>query len=152
MEPTILIAEDDMVSRIALRRRLEGWGYPVVAVADGQAAWDLLDSEKAPPIAILDWTMPGLSGSEVLAQLRPLIPDEMYLPILVVTADFRAESMRQAFAGGVIPAARISFPAAIVPPNVSMLPFARTSRPAVMMAASMLFPAIMSWPAAMDAL
>src|SRR5262245_31125158 len=60
MEPTILIAEDDMVSRIALRRRLEGWGYPVVAVADGNAAWGLLQGEKAPPIAILDWTMPEM--------------------------------------------------------------------------------------------
>jgi two-component system, cell cycle response regulator len=70
MQPTILIAEDDPVSRLMLSRRLEGWGHRVSAVADGAAAWEVLAGEDAPPIAILDWMMPGLDGLEVCRRLR----------------------------------------------------------------------------------
>lgn len=74
----ILIAEDDFASRILLEAVLVKWGYEVIAATDGQQAWELLKAETAPPIAILDWMMPKVSGLELCqlarAQTRELVP------------------------------------------------------------------------------
>lgn len=84
MEPTILIAEDDTISRIALQRRLEGWGYRVVAVTDGEAAWELLQSGRGPSIAILDWVMPRLDGLGVCRRLR-LNQNDLYTYVILLS-------------------------------------------------------------------
>jgi phosphoserine phosphatase RsbU/P len=66
----ILVAEDDPVSRTLLTRSLQQWGHEVESVADGMDAYGRLLDPKAPPIAILDWTMPGLEGPEICRQVR----------------------------------------------------------------------------------
>jgi putative two-component system response regulator len=68
----ILIADDNHFYRCALRATLADWGYEVTAVSDGRAAWDVLQAETAPKLAILDWMMPGLDGLEVCRRLRAL--------------------------------------------------------------------------------
>jgi sigma-B regulation protein RsbU (phosphoserine phosphatase) len=68
----ILIAGDDPVSRIILNRTLQSWGHEVVVVTDGAMAWEILQGEYAPPLAILDWMMPGLDGVEVCRRVRAL--------------------------------------------------------------------------------
>ena len=66
----ILIAEDDSVSRLLLQRVLTSWGYEVVAVGDGTAAWEALQGEDAPRLAILDWLMPGIDGVEICTRVK----------------------------------------------------------------------------------
>ena len=66
----ILIAEDDMISRSLLETTLVRWGYEVVVTCDGTAAWEVLQSADAPPLAILDWMMPGMDGIEVCRRVR----------------------------------------------------------------------------------
>ena len=66
----ILIAEDDVISRKMLESILSKWGYEVLAVSSGSEAWDILNSESAPQIAILDWMMPGMTGVEVCSKVR----------------------------------------------------------------------------------
>jgi len=66
----VLIAEDDFASRILLQAILEKWGYEVVVADDGAAAWRILDADNAPPIAVLDWMMPHLSGIDLCARIR----------------------------------------------------------------------------------
>jgi diguanylate cyclase (GGDEF)-like protein len=66
----ILMAEDDVISRKMLESILSKWGYEVLAVGSGSEAWDILNSESAPQIAILDWMMPGLNGVEVCSKVR----------------------------------------------------------------------------------
>ena len=66
----ILIAEDDLSSRKTLESVLSKWGYEVLAVGSGSEAWDILNSESAPQIAILDWMMPGMEGVEVCRKVR----------------------------------------------------------------------------------
>ena len=58
----ILIAEDDPVSRRLLEAKLVTWGYDVVVTCDGNEAWEVLRTEDAPRLAILDWMMPGIDG------------------------------------------------------------------------------------------
>ena len=65
----VLIAEDDLVTRHALVRTLEGWGHQVVACADGDEAWKAFQA-KTPPILILDWVMPGMDGLDVCRAVR----------------------------------------------------------------------------------
>src|SRR5262249_4679431 len=66
----ILIAEADSTSRRVLEATLKRTGYDVVAACDGQAAWDVLQSQEAPRLAILDWTIPGMNGPEVCRAVR----------------------------------------------------------------------------------
>jgi len=66
----ILIAEDDLISRRVLEATLVKWEYQVVTVCDGLQAWEALQREDTPPLAILDWMMPGMDGIEVCQRLR----------------------------------------------------------------------------------
>jgi len=66
----VLIAEDDPVSRRLLESTLRQWDFQPVAVADGQAAWDVLRRPGAPGLVILDWNMPKMDGVEVCRRLR----------------------------------------------------------------------------------
>jgi DNA-binding response OmpR family regulator len=66
----ILIAEDDAVSRRVLEAALTRRGFEVAIACDGAQAWEMLQSNDAAPIAILDWMMPHLDGLQVCQQLR----------------------------------------------------------------------------------
>ncbi len=66
----ILIAEDEPVSRRRLETTLVNWGHNVVVCSDGSEAWQALQCEDAPPLAILDWMMPGMDGPEICRRAR----------------------------------------------------------------------------------
>ena len=66
----ILVADDDAVCRHVLELVLRDFGYDVVLCADGDEAWRALQQPAAPPIAILDWLMPGLNGDEICRRVR----------------------------------------------------------------------------------
>jgi phosphoserine phosphatase RsbU/P len=66
----ILIAEDDSVSCKVLATRLQKWGYAPVITRDGYEAMVAMRAADAPPIAVLDWMMPGMDGIEVCRRLR----------------------------------------------------------------------------------
>ena len=61
----ILLAEDNEVTRKVVEKHLVRWGYEVIALEDGNAAWECLQQPDAPHLLLLDWMMPGLSGIEV---------------------------------------------------------------------------------------
>ena len=86
----VLIAEDDPISRRLLEATLERWGYEVVVTADGAEAWQALQRPDPPPLAILDWMMPGLDGVEVCRRVRGAgSPTPPYL--ILLTAKGRRE-------------------------------------------------------------
>ncbi|NUM53957.1 MAG: diguanylate cyclase [Candidatus Hydrogenedentes bacterium] len=66
----ILIAEDDAVSRRILEAYLRKWGHDVVVAKDGAEAWECLQREDAPRLALLDWMMPAIDGVEVCKRVR----------------------------------------------------------------------------------
>jgi sigma-B regulation protein RsbU (phosphoserine phosphatase) len=66
----ILIAEDDMVSRRVLETTLRKWGHDPVIATDGAVAWSILRGGDAPPLAVLDWMMPGADGVELCRRVR----------------------------------------------------------------------------------
>jgi len=82
-----LIAEDDPVSRVFLELSLIKWGYEVIVTCDGSEAWEALQRE-APPIAILDWMMPGIDGVEVCRRARAIqTPTPTYLILLTAKSE-----------------------------------------------------------------
>ena len=78
----VLLAEDDAVPRCLLQAALAEWGYAVEAVADGERAWQVLQAEGGPKLAVLDWVMPGLDGLEVCRRVRQAVADPPYLILL----------------------------------------------------------------------
>ena len=79
----ILIAEDDITSRSLLKHMLAEWGYEVVVTKDGNEAWEALQAEDAPKLAILDWIMPGPDGVEVCRKVRQLdVSNPTYIILL----------------------------------------------------------------------
>ena len=66
----ILIADDDAVSLLALQAVLKKRGHSVVAAEDGAVAWQHLQAEDPPALAIFDWMMPGLDGLELCRRIR----------------------------------------------------------------------------------
>lgn len=79
----ILIAEDDHTTRRLLEALLTQWGYQVVSCAEGTAAWSALSSPEGPPLAILDWEMPGIHGTDIIRNARETVKDrDLYLILL----------------------------------------------------------------------
>ena len=66
----VLIADDDAVLRHSLKTQLERWSFEVVDCADGTQAWDALQRESSPSLAIVDWEMPGIDGPTLCRELR----------------------------------------------------------------------------------
>ncbi|HJS98881.1 MAG TPA: diguanylate cyclase [Terriglobales bacterium] len=81
----ILIAEDDRMFRVLLQSWLEGRGYGVTIAENGEQAWELLQSESAPKLVILDWMMPGMTGPEICRKLRAQA-SQQYRYVLLLTA------------------------------------------------------------------
>lgn len=66
----ILIAEDDLISRMMLEGMLGQWGHEVTTVEDGAAAWQVLQAPDAPMLALVDWMMPEMDGIEVCRKVK----------------------------------------------------------------------------------
>jgi sigma-B regulation protein RsbU (phosphoserine phosphatase) len=74
-----------------LQGALADWGYQPVATADGAGAWQLLCGADGPPMAVLDWCMPGLDGLEVCRRVRgKKTPEPPYL-LLLTGRDAKAD-------------------------------------------------------------
>jgi phosphoserine phosphatase RsbU/P len=70
-----------------------------VSVADGAAAWDVLQGPNRPSIAILDWMMPELTGIEVCQKVREA-RDTTPVYLLILTSRDRTEDLVAALEAG----------------------------------------------------
>ena len=66
----ILIAEDDAVSRLILRRAVEQLGHECLAASTGNQAWEAFSSVEGIDVVISDWMMPGIDGVELCRRTR----------------------------------------------------------------------------------
>ena len=71
MNPRILIIEDELPMRTALKDCLESEGYRVLTAADGRSGLERTLAEK-PDLVLLDIMMPHVDGYAVCAELRRL--------------------------------------------------------------------------------
>ena len=90
----ILIAEDDVTSRLILENMLTKWGYDVVSATDGNDAWKKLQEADAPKLAILDWMMPGMEGIEICRKIRENSnKEDQYTYVTLLTAKESKENI-----------------------------------------------------------
>jgi diguanylate cyclase (GGDEF)-like protein len=80
----ILIAEDDLTSRLVLGATLQKMGHEVTATSDGQQAWGVLEQEHF-PLLISDWMMPNMDGLELCRLIRS-VNQSQYTYIILLTA------------------------------------------------------------------
>ncbi len=80
----ILVADDDAITRKLLQSNLIRFGYDVTLCSDGTQAWQILQQENAPNLALLDWVIPGIDGIEVCRQVREL-GRQPYVYIVLLT-------------------------------------------------------------------
>jgi len=84
----ILVADDDALIRRLLHSLLTKLGHEVVAAEDGNAALKAFEGQSPPPLAIIDWVMPGLNGVEVCKKIRTMgLKPRPYVLLLSAKSD-----------------------------------------------------------------
>ncbi len=84
--PTILLAEDDPVTRMLMTRFLKKAGYEVEAVANGAEALDKMMSRYY-PMLVTDWEMPEMDGVALCKAVRNLRLDGYVYALLLTARD-----------------------------------------------------------------
>lgn len=92
----ILIVDDEAVIREGIRRILEKSGFSVEATASGRIALENIQEEEF-DVVITDLKMPGMSGMEVLKNIKILQPA---VPVIIITGYATVETAVEAIKNG----------------------------------------------------
>ncbi|MGZ4874451.1 MAG: response regulator [Candidatus Angelobacter sp.] len=95
---TILVAEDDLLSRMVLERSVVQWGYQLVSAVDGESAQEVLRTRSI-DICLLNWDMPKMSGIEICKWLRTNAVGQMPYVILI-TGTEQPEEIQAGYEAG----------------------------------------------------
>jgi DNA-binding response OmpR family regulator len=96
---TVVVAEDDVVTRILICRLLVQQSFTVYPVENGKLACEEVRLRR-PDIILLDWGMPVLDGRRA-AELLKADADTRSIPILMLTTHAQIEDRCLALAAGV---------------------------------------------------
>ena len=95
---TILVAEDDLLTRMTLERSVVQWGYQLVSAVNGEAARELLRT-RIIDVCLLDWDLPKLSGIELCKWLRTQTrPQAPY--VVLITGNEQPEDIQKGYEAG----------------------------------------------------
>jgi len=97
---SILVVDDDADIRTLIEAVLETAGYEVALAADGKEALNKL-KRRSYDLVVLDIMMPGMSGYEVLEQIRAM-PSRASTPVIVVTAKHDPTGVMREQKGGAL--------------------------------------------------
>ncbi|HKP86747.1 MAG TPA: response regulator [Blastocatellia bacterium] len=92
----ILVVDDSGMSRRTLRKILEPAGHEVIEAEEGVVALERYFIDK-PDLVLLDLTMTGMYGIDVLNKLREMDPDAR---VIVASADIQSSTREMVDAGG----------------------------------------------------
>jgi CheY-like chemotaxis protein len=95
---TILVVDDSRTNLNVIGKRLTQFGYLTALADNGVEALDLI-AARGFDLVLLDLGMPGMSGLQVLAELRSR-PETVDLPVIVVTGRSDPIAAVQALAAG----------------------------------------------------
>ncbi len=80
---TIVVADDDLATRMMLRQILRRENFNVIAVENGKLACEAVRRER-PDVVVLDCNMPIMSGRAALQELKSNI-DTRNIPVVMLT-------------------------------------------------------------------
>lgn len=95
----VLVADDEQITRVTLKKLLTKRGYDVVLAKDGAEAYEVLCRPDAPSLAILDWLMPGVDGVELCRRVRSAGTGG-YTYIIMLTAQAEKSDFKVAMDAG----------------------------------------------------
>ncbi|MGE4126260.1 MAG: response regulator [Pusillimonas sp.] len=95
--PKLLIVDDDRLVLAMLSKGLKNAGYTVAQASSGEQALTIRDSFQ-PDLAVLDISMPGMSGLTLATRLTETNP----IPFIFLTAYADEETVREATRCGAI--------------------------------------------------
>lgn len=98
MPLTILVADDDLGTRLSISDYLEISGYSVLMAADGQEALDMVEAYH-PHLMVTDIVMPRLNGYELVRRVRQH-PAFRLLPVIFLTTRNKTEERIQGYQSG----------------------------------------------------
>ncbi|HEX8556277.1 MAG TPA: PAS domain-containing protein [Sphingomonas sp.] len=78
----VLLVDDEELVRMSTADMLNDMGYEVIEAASGEEALRLFDQVNPPDLLVTDHLMPGMSGVELIREIRLLKAD---LPVLIVS-------------------------------------------------------------------
>lgn len=97
----ILIVDDYPTMRKTIGDVMRRFGFTNISYAeDGQMAWDMLQENRY-GLLLLDWSMPRMSGPELLKLIRASGGAFADVPILAITAEADRKTIVDAVKGGV---------------------------------------------------
>ena len=96
--PTILLVEDNELSRDALARRLARRGYQIVLAVDGAQAIEFARGEQ-PDLILMDLGLPRIDGWEATRHLKA-DPATRHIPIIVLSAHAMTNDRDKALQAG----------------------------------------------------
>ena len=96
----ILAVEDDAVARAVLRQALRRLGHEVVEAGDGEAAWEVFQTEPV-RVVVSDWMMPRADGLDLCQRIRKRAGAEYIYFILLTRREATAENQTAAADAGV---------------------------------------------------
>jgi CheY-like chemotaxis protein len=82
---SILLVDDDEVSRHVVRKMIERDGHQVEEAGDGEAALAAMDAGLLPDCIVLDLMMPRVGGVDVLRRMRSDARWQQ-IPVLLMTS------------------------------------------------------------------
>jgi CheY-like chemotaxis protein len=92
---TILVVDDEETLRLAIATMLRKNGFAVIEAADGEESIELLRAHGTQvELILLDVTLPGLSGPELLARLRSIQPNVTVIITTAYSKECATEMMR----------------------------------------------------------
>ncbi|GBD25409.1 Transcriptional regulatory protein WalR [bacterium HR30] len=94
----VLVVDDNPDSLVITRGILEPKGYEVIEATSGPQALALVE-QSPPDVVLLDIMMPGMSGLEVLQQLKERY-ETARIPVILVTAKTADEDVVQGYQSG----------------------------------------------------
>lgn len=83
-KPRLLLADDDPVFTLTLFHSLAQKGYEIIVAENGIDAIAELRKADHPPVAILDWKMPGMDGVQICERMRDA---DKIVYLIMVSAD-----------------------------------------------------------------
>lgn len=99
-DAVLLVVDDQQANVDVLTALLEVQGYEnVLATTDPRVAVDMIRTHT-PDLLLLDLMMPHISGYDLMAQIKTLLPEGHYMPILVLTADATNEARKRSLSSG----------------------------------------------------
>jgi len=96
----IVIAEDDLVTRLLIEKILRDAGHHVVARSTGQEAWDHLEHHPV-QVIVSDWQMPDMDGLDLCRRVRALQRETYTYFILITSVSRNTTNLHAAIAAGV---------------------------------------------------